>query len=429
MRILFLSQESLWPTGIGTYTRHTARALAARGHDVHILTCVAQTSEDDEMRDALSIHRRRRIRVRGLRRLSRTPLIRRLLVPTGRGFPPWNSPALRINAAVSNYLHHRRLGIAFDVIEAPEHLAEGLVLAILGNTPVIVQLHGPLRLAVRCLGYRPGWKLRISDRLERLAAGKATLAIAPSRLTVRELTTGGWREARGARIIPHAIDPYTVDGYSWTAVRPVIQTRPVILAIGEVGWRKASDVLVRATARLTHRIEGIEVVFVGPSLLQPDGIESRDAIADLAEALGVTCRFEGHVAREELAALYGEARVVAVPSRYDPFALVGLEALASGRPVVCSTGTGLAEVAHAAGGAIAVVPVDDADALACALQRSLQDPSEAEELGRRGRAFVQVHWKKVAARREAVYQEAINLQGHRSRSGDDSMITTGAARE
>jgi glycogen synthase len=429
MRILFLSQESLWPTGIGTYTRHTARALAARGHDVHILTCVAQASEDDETRDAVSIHRRRRIRVRGLRRLSRAPLIRRVFRPTRRGFPPWNSPALRINAAVSNYLHHRRLGIDFDVIEAPEHLAEGLVLAILGTTPVVVQLHGPLRLAVRCWGYRAGWKLKVSDRLERLATSRATLAVAPSRLTVRELTTGGWREARGARVIPHVIDPHTIDGFSWTAVRPVAQTRPVILAIGEVGWRKASDVLVRATANLTDRIEGLEVAFVGPSLLQPDGIESRDAIAALAEAVGVTCRFAGHVAREELEAWYGEARIVAVPSRYDPFALVGLEALACGRPVVCSTGTGLAEVADAAGGAVTVVPIDDADALACALQRPLQDPSEAEELGRRGRAFVQLHWQKVAARREAVYQEAIDLQRHVSRSGGDSMMTTGAVRE
>jgi glycogen(starch) synthase len=417
MKILFLSQEALWPTGIGTYTRHTARALAARGHDVHILTCVAQVSQDDEIRDALSIHRRRRIRVRGLRRLSRIGPIQRLLRRVARPeFPPWSSPALRINAAVSNYLHLRRLGIDFDVIEAPEHLAEGLILAILGGTPVIVELHGPLRLAVRCWGFRAGWKLRISDRLERLAASRATLAVAPSGLTVRELTTAGWGEARDARIVPHAIDPYTIDGFSWTGMRPVVQTRPVILAIGEVGWRKASDVLVRATANLTDHIEGVEVVFVGPSLLQPDGIESRDAIADLAEELGVRCRFGGHVAREELEAWFGEARVVAVPSRYDPFALVGLEALACGRPVVCSTGTGLAEVAEAAGGAISVVPVDDADALACALQGFLEDPSRAEELGTRGRAFVQLHWRKVAARREAVYQEAIDLRRHRSRA-------------
>jgi glycosyltransferase involved in cell wall biosynthesis len=416
MKILFLSQEALWPTGIGTYTRHTARALAARGHDVHILTCVAQISEGDEIRDALSIHRRRRIRVRGLHRLYRVHPIRRLLRrPARREFPPWNSPALRINAAFSNYLHHRRLGIDFDVIEAPEHLAEGLILALLRDTPVIVQLHGPLRLAVRCWGYRPGWKLRISDRLERLAASRAMLAVAPSRLTVRELTKAGWPEARGARVVPHTIDPHTTDGFRWTAVRPVAQTRPLILAIGEVGWRKASDVLVRATANLTDRIQGIEVVFVGPSLLQPDGIDSRDAIADLAEALGVTCRFAGHVSRDELEAWYGEARVVAVPSRYDPFALVGLEAMACGRPVVCSTGTGLAEVAEAASGAISVVPVDDADALACALQGPLRDPSEAEELGRRGRAFVQLHWRKVAAHREAVYREAIDLRRHPSR--------------
>jgi glycogen synthase len=417
MKILFLSQESLWPTGIGTYTTHMARTLAARGHDVHILTCLAQTSEDDKIHDGVWVHRRRRLRVRGARRLARVPVIRTLLRRLSpRTFPPWASPALRINAALSNYLHHRRLGIDFDVIEAPEHLAEGLVLAMWGATPVIVELHGPLRLAVRIWGYRPGWKLKMSDRLERLAAGRAALTVAPSRLTVRELTAGGWPEAREARIVPHTIDLNAADGFRWSGVKPVAETRAVILSIGEVGWRKASDVLVRATATLNDRIKGIEVVFVGPSLLRPDGIDSRDAIIDLAAALGVRCRFGGHVPREELGRWYGEARVVAVPSRFDPFALVGLEALACGRPVVCSTGTGLAEVAEESGEAISVVPVDDAEALATALERPLTDASEAAELGRRGRAFVRQHSLKVAARREAVYDEAIGLRRDRLRA-------------
>lgn len=85
----------------------------------------------------------------------------------------------------------------------------------------------------------------------------------------------------------------------------------------------------------------------------------------LARELNAPCRFIDGVPRHEVGAWYGSSRVVALCSRDDNFPFVGLEAMSAGRPVVCTTATGTAEIVEGTG-AGAVVPVDDADSLAAA---------------------------------------------------------------
>ena len=78
----------------------------------------------------------------------------------------------------------------------------------------------------------------------------------------------------------------------------------------------------------------------------------------------------GYVEHDALGALYREAAVVAVPSRYEGFGLPLAEAMAAGTPVVCSDRSSLPEVA---GGAALLVDPDDEAALAAALARVLND--------------------------------------------------------
>ena len=87
--------------------------------------------------------------------------------------------------------------------------------------------------------------------------------------------------------------------------------------------------------------------------------------------------------------------------------MAGLEGLAAGRPVVCTTRTGTADLL-AGSDAGAVVAPDDPAALAAALRPYLADPAAAGRAGAAARALVgrECSPAAVAGRREAVYREA-----------------------
>ena len=95
-------------------------------------------------------------------------------------------------------------------------------------------------------------------------------------------------------------------------------------------------------------------------------------------------------------------------SRFDNWANVALEALAAGRPVVCTRGTGISELV----GRLdpdAVAPVDDPARLAQCLRPYLVSPALAADVGRRGRDLVtaELSVAAIAQKMEAVYEEAI----------------------
>jgi glycogen(starch) synthase len=166
---------------------------------------------------------------------------------------------------------------------------------------------------------------------------------------------------------------------------------------------------------LANDVAGLEVVFVGRSSLR-DGVPYGEWLRDQARRLRAPCRFVEEVPREELRGWYGASRVVAVASRYDNFPYAALEAMASGRPVVCTERTGTAEIV-AGTDAGSVVAVDDPAALADALRPFLLDPGAAGRAGRAARSVVQRECSPegTAAEREACYREAIlmGLSGSR----------------
>ena len=103
---------------------------------------------------------------------------------------------------------------------------------------------------------------------------------------------------------------------------------------------------------------------------------------------------------------YRAAAVVAVPSLYEPFGLVALEAAACGAPLVLAETGGLAEFAD--GGRTArTVPPDDVALLADAVSGLLLDRETADKYATAAREAVDTHcWRSVATRTAAVYARA-----------------------
>ena len=102
---------------------------------------------------------------------------------------------------------------------------------------------------------------------------------------------------------------------------------PLVLYVGQLIRGKGVDLLLRALAAVRREYR---CVVVGTGNHLPECVA-------LARSLGIADRvtFVGWVPHGRLAAYYSQARVVAVPSRWaEPFGMVGLEAMWSSRPVV-----------------------------------------------------------------------------------------------
>jgi glycogen(starch) synthase len=397
LRILFVSREYPPETGgggIGSYVEAMAHVLAARGHEIHVLSCVHGQADDDRMHGAVHLHRRGSSRF--------LPKVRKRLPST----------ALRIEGALSSYLASRQLDVEFDVVEAPDWMAEGLVFALRRSSPLVVHLHTPLILVGRHNPRSFQWSRdgRLAASLERLPVRRSDLVTSPSNLLARDLAAEGWLDGREPRIVR-----YPIDAAMWGSLPAPSSAPPRVLVVGRLEARKGPEVVVRAAALLSSAVPDLEVVFVGRSGLR-DGGEYKKWLVELARTLAAPCRFVEQVPRSELRSWYASARVVAMASRHDNFPYAALEAMAAARPIVLTQGIGVAELLEDDAGS--VVGVDDADALAAALRPFLLDAGLAGEAGAAAHALVSRHCspEKIAAEREACYLQAIRRWKRRRKS-------------
>lgn len=391
--------------GLATYTRNMAHALAARGHEVHVLDCDPSHPHADEDDDGIYVHRRRTVRIRGYARLLRwasesafeAVAFRRAKWNRDR----WTSerPVRRIFNAYQYFHAFRRLRTRFDVVESPG-LSLEFFLGLVSSAPLVVNLHTPPGFERSLEGRSLGRGARMVRALDRASAFRADVLTAGSRVMVETLRASGWLRSREPLVVP-----LTVDAAPWSALPSPRDAGPVVLTVGRLDHRKAPDVLVRSAARLAPAVDGLQVVFVGAA----DGSDDfADGVTALARRFGAPCRFEGQIAEDDLLARFAAARVVAVPSRSESFSLAGLEAMAAGRPVVCTSRVGLSEWVDAYG-AGTIVPPDDPAALADALRPYLENPALAARVGEAGRRVVSTVLapEAVASAREAAYETAI----------------------
>ena len=163
---------------------------------------------------------------------------------------------------------------------------------------------------------------------------------------------------------------------------------PRLLAVGRLHAAKGFDLAVAAVARLAARGIAVHLTLVG------DGPERARLEAQVREA-GVADRvtFIEGMAQTGLLDLYRHAWLLLMPSRVlasgrrDGIPNVVVEAMAMGLPVLGTRAAGLEEaIAHRVTGAL--VPPDDAEALAAELARLVADPAEIDRLGAAARARI-----------------------------------------
>ena len=137
------------------------------------------------------------------------------------------------------------------------------------------------------------------------------------------------------------------------------------------------------------------------------------ASADLIESLGIgdCISYVSGVSDERIVELYAESTLAVVPSLYEGFSLPSIEAMSTGICLVATTGGALPEVTGRDGETVLSCPPGDADALAAAIRRGLDDEVLRTRIGQAGRSRVveRWSWRHCASLTVDQYREVLTM--------------------
>jgi D-inositol-3-phosphate glycosyltransferase len=187
----------------------------------------------------------------------------------------------------------------------------------------------------------------------------------------------------------------------------------LILFVGRIEPLKGVDTLLRALALLAQRhsewLPELNVAIIGGDPSQGQQAENAEMarLHALRAELGIRdlVTFLGAKDQDTLHYYYSGAEVVVVPSHYESFGMVALEAMACGTPVIASEVGGLAFVVR--DGATGFhVPQRDPEALAAKIELLLSDPVLRMRLGRRAACWAESYaWPAIADRLLTLFSE------------------------
>ncbi|GAA2646086.1 glycosyltransferase family 4 protein [Streptomyces vastus] len=423
--------------GQGVYVRHLSRELARLGHRIEVIGAQPYPVLDADVLDAadapggLSLTELPSLDLYRPSDPFRTPKpgefrdwIDALEVGTmwTGGFPE----PLTFSLRARRHLHARRG--EFDVVHDNQTLGYGLLGDI--GAPLVTTIHHPITVDRQLeLDAANGWRERASKRrwyaftrMQKRVACRLPSVLTVSGTSRQEIVDHlGVRDER-IHVVHIGAD---TDLFSPDPSVPQIPGRIVTTSSADVPL-KGLVFLLEALAKVRTEHPAAHLVVVGKRA--EDG-----PVAQAIERYGLegAVGFVKGISDEELVDLVRSAEVACVPSLYEGFSLPAAEAMATGTPLVATTGGAIPEVAGRDGETCLAVPPGDSGALAAALSRLLSDPSLRARLGTSGRARVleRFTWARAAEGTVARYREAIADAGGARRPAAVSAVEAEAVEQ
>jgi D-inositol-3-phosphate glycosyltransferase len=262
---------------------------------------------------------------------------------------------------------------------------------------------------------------RINGEREVLRFADRIIAATPAELA--QLQWLYQADTRKVNVVPPGVDVskfYPIPDDEAKAFIGVPPCERMLLFVGRIEPLKGIDTLLEALAIMRREdvIVCLSVIGGDPSLSSENSSIEMARLQALREQYGLEdmVAFLGQRAQDTLPYYYSAARAVVVPSHYESFGMVALEAMACGTPVVASQVGGLAYLVRD-GETGFTVPVDDPQALAERLKRLVLDDDLHAEMGGRAAEFAQEYrWENIAEKILDLYTDL--SPGHPSRQAD-----------
>jgi len=382
LRVALLSWEypPLVVGGLAAHVHGLARAHAREGHDVVVLTLHHPDVPDDSVVDG----------VRVLRARTELPSL------------PHEGLLGRMSSA-----NHQLVGLTSalgrwraDVVHSHDWLVAwaGDTLRRLWKAPLVATVHATE--VGRHQGHLPTGQPEAVASVEWWLTYQARRVVTCSRSMQAEVHTAFQLPLDKIDVIPNGVDAAV-----WVPPRPAPlrgADGPLIVTWGRLQYEKGFQTLIAAMSELRRTVPGAQLVIAGTGTY---GDDLRRLATDHGVADAV--RFAGFVPDAELRELLHRASAVAIPSLYEPFGIVALEALAAGAPLVATRTGGLAEILGDGRTALLVEP-DDPTAAAGALARLLAGGDDIRRMSVAGSRLVKERygWDAIATSTRQVYREA-----------------------
>ena len=384
MRILHLSpyyRPAYAFGGVARAVEGMAGALAARGHQVTVLTTDALDQKRrydgaaDEWIDG----------VRVLRRPNAAPWLRgRLNLSTPRGLKK-TAAAILPNV---DALHVHEFRTAENLLTLP--LAQTL------GKPIVLSPHGTLALGVGRSRLKAGWDRLFSGRVARRVDHVNALTETEFDDAKNLWQALGQSQMPTFSVIPNGIHlrhfadlPDDADFRR----RYGLGEMPTVLFMGRLQRRKGLDALIQAFQQAD--VEHSRLLIAGPDEGMMKAIQ---ALAAGDERIVIAGYLSGEERRRALAA----GDVFALPAVGEGLSMAVLEAMAAGMPVILSPGCNMDEVETVGAGYVAAA---SADAFAVKLRLLLADSDRRARMGKAARQLIaqKYTWDTIAKQLESVY--------------------------
>ncbi len=207
-------------------------------------------------------------------------------------------------------------------------------------------------------------------------------------------------------VIPNGIDPtdlVPVEDLDTLRARFAAPDEQLVLLVGRLVYEKGFQLALEALPGLIERVGNVRFLVAG------SGTHEHELKAQ-AERLGLMEHgtFLGWIGDDVLHSLYRIADLTVVPSLYEPFGLVALEAMASGCPCIVADTGGLREVIPEGGRVGLRFRGGDAEHLAVMVERMLTDAPLRDRLVTEASEHVlRFDWNDVARQTAELYAAAI----------------------
>jgi glycogen synthase len=389
-RLLILSWEypPLIEGGLARHVRKLAEALVDLDLDVHVLTRGGEESPAEEQAGGVTIHR-----------------IREPKRPTDLGeFVAWvermNSDMLAAGVELGDRFSFDLVhGHDWLVANACDHLAKRF------GAPLITTIHATEH------GRHQGWVDKHPQSyihgVERWITNRSERVIACSYYMREQIADIFAVEGERVSVIPNGIDPRDLQPQDPAELRRLRLEfadldQKLVLLVGRLVYEKGFQLALEAMPGVIERVPGTRFLVAGSGTHEAE-------LRRQAEGLGLMEHgtFLGWIGDDVLHSLYPIADICVVPSIYEPFGLVALEAMASGCPCLVADTGGLREVVpHEEAGLR--FRARDPEALTEMAVRVLGDEQLGERLVSEGLEHIRrFDWADIAEQTVGVYEQVV----------------------
>lgn len=371
--------------GLGRHVRKLSENLVRAGVEVHVLTRRGGRLPPEEVRHGVVVHR-----------------VREPPFPKDvNAFVRWVD---HMNADMRELALEVCERFDFDAVHSHDWLVANVAEAVARgiSRPWLVTVHATE------YGRHQGWVHNHPQShihaVERRMVGSADGVITCSQYMRRHVASIFGVSAGRITVIQNGVDPGDLepvcDDLPGLRSRFASPSERLVLMVGRLVYEKGFHLALDALAPVVRRLGDVRFVVAGTGTAEAE-------LKRQSRRLGLARygTFLGWTGDDMLHSLYRVAEVCIVPSIYEPFGLVALEAMASGCPCVVADTGGLREVVPADGTAGLRFRSRDSDALGRVLEQVLTDEEARAQLVAEGREHVlRFGWPDVARRTFSVYE-------------------------